>query len=230
MREAEENLMPTTEDIWKLLHDRILNSFSSVKQAFLVFDDVSVISKTGVRWTWPYWKDLTLSPSISTKHPLDQFILHTSCWDVVIFCYAQTEDKTEKIFVISSKFPSMNLGYFSSWFNIHRLFILFVLRTKMGVSLNVTSDVCWKVSVFEWATSNSMSWWPRLIRITKDISLIWISWIDLNKEKQRFAGICCICLSVKEGLLERCNYNRINFIICQLLEGPQTFGILLRNT
>jgi len=39
VREAEENLMPTTEDIWKLLHDRILNSFSSVKQAFLVFDD-----------------------------------------------------------------------------------------------------------------------------------------------------------------------------------------------
>ena len=40
--------MPTTDDIWKLLHDRILNSFSSVKQAFLVFDDVSVISETGV--------------------------------------------------------------------------------------------------------------------------------------------------------------------------------------
>lgn len=39
VREAEENVMPTTEDIWKLLHDRILNSFSSVKQAFLVFDD-----------------------------------------------------------------------------------------------------------------------------------------------------------------------------------------------
>ena len=33
--------MPTTEDIWKLLHDKIMNSFSSVKQAFLVFDDVS---------------------------------------------------------------------------------------------------------------------------------------------------------------------------------------------
>lgn len=37
VREAEE--MPTTEDIWKLLHDKIMNSFSSVKQAFLVFDD-----------------------------------------------------------------------------------------------------------------------------------------------------------------------------------------------
>lgn len=37
VREAEA--MPTTEDIWKLLHDKIMNSFSSVKQAFLVFDD-----------------------------------------------------------------------------------------------------------------------------------------------------------------------------------------------
>lgn len=39
VREAEENAMPSTEDIWKLLHDRIMNSFSSIKQAFLVFDD-----------------------------------------------------------------------------------------------------------------------------------------------------------------------------------------------
>lgn len=42
MREAEDSVMPTTEHIWKLLHDKIMNSFSSVKQAFLVFDDVSV--------------------------------------------------------------------------------------------------------------------------------------------------------------------------------------------
>lgn len=33
--------MPSTDDIWKLLHSKIMNSFSSVKQAFLVFDDVS---------------------------------------------------------------------------------------------------------------------------------------------------------------------------------------------
>lgn len=39
VREAEE--MPSTDDIWKLLHSKIMNSFSSVKQAFLVFDDVS---------------------------------------------------------------------------------------------------------------------------------------------------------------------------------------------
>ncbi|XP_078353734.1 EF-hand calcium-binding domain-containing protein 6-like [Oculina patagonica] len=37
VREAEQ--MPTTDDIWKLLHSKIMNSFSSVKQAFLVFDD-----------------------------------------------------------------------------------------------------------------------------------------------------------------------------------------------
>ncbi|XP_020616607.1 EF-hand calcium-binding domain-containing protein 6-like [Orbicella faveolata] len=37
VREAEE--MPSTDDIWKLLHSKIMNSFSSVKQAFLVFDD-----------------------------------------------------------------------------------------------------------------------------------------------------------------------------------------------
>lgn len=98
VREAEENLMPTTEDIWKLLHDRILNSFSSVKQAFLVFDDVSVISETGVWWTWPYWKDLSPSPSFSAVHSLFYFIVHTSCRDVVMFCYAQTKDKTLRRF------------------------------------------------------------------------------------------------------------------------------------
>lgn len=37
VREAEQ--MPTTDDIWKLLHSKIMNSFSSIKQAFLVFDD-----------------------------------------------------------------------------------------------------------------------------------------------------------------------------------------------
>lgn len=41
VREAEDTVMPTTEDIWKQLHDKIMNSFSSVKQAFLFFDDVS---------------------------------------------------------------------------------------------------------------------------------------------------------------------------------------------
>lgn len=40
VREAEQ--MPTTDDIWKLLHSKIMNSFSSIKQAFLVFDDVGV--------------------------------------------------------------------------------------------------------------------------------------------------------------------------------------------
>ncbi|EDO28210.1 predicted protein, partial [Nematostella vectensis] len=37
VREAED--MPTTEDIWKFLFSKVTDSFTSVKQAFLVFDD-----------------------------------------------------------------------------------------------------------------------------------------------------------------------------------------------
>ena len=39
VREAEGP--PSTEDIWNQLHKKILDSFTTVKQAFLVFDDVS---------------------------------------------------------------------------------------------------------------------------------------------------------------------------------------------
>lgn len=200
VREAEENLMPTTEDIWKLLHDKILNSFSSVKQAFLVFDDVSVTSETGVWWTWPYRKDFLAHPPSSLLCNLHTILLCIPFTEMWFLLCTNRGQNLEKIFLFCTKLPSTNLGYWSSWFNIHRLFVLFLFRTKMGVSLNVTSDVCWKVFVFGWVTSNSMSWWPRLIRITRDMSLIWISWTNLNKEKQRFARICCICLSVKELL------------------------------
>ena len=38
IRESED--APSTEDILKLLRSKIINSFSSIKEAFLVFDDV----------------------------------------------------------------------------------------------------------------------------------------------------------------------------------------------
>jgi len=41
IHEAEDH--PTTEDIWKFLFSKVTESFPSIKQAFLVFDDVRII-------------------------------------------------------------------------------------------------------------------------------------------------------------------------------------------